>query len=601
MLALLRSRGRQAGLQGARLCLCMPLASQPLPLLRSLSVAAKKKGKAPPAEKRVARQEAAAPAAPDARPLPSGSGELGEVIMSLRGVEKKLPGGRVLFRGVNLAFQRGAKIGVLGLNGAGKSSLLKILAGLDAEFDGVCWRGEGLRVGYLAQEPALDEGRSVHDNIMDGLRAKTALLERFDALSAAMGEEGADFEALLAEQAEVQAAIEAQGAWSLAHVVQQAKEALRVPPDGAAVATLSGGERRRVALCRLLLEQPELLLLDEPTNHLDATSVAWLERYLAQYRGTVLAVTHDRYFLDNVAGWILEVAGGAALPFQGNYTGWLERKAARAEGEAKLERKRARAMEEELAWIRQGPKGRQSKSKARIARFEKGMEEMREERGRDKLLSGAMVIPPGPRLGDIVLEVAGLSKTLRLGAAGEGGADKVLFKDLNFSLPPGGIVGIIGPNGAGKTSLLRCLMGDEGFAADAGTIKFGQTVRVGIVSQSRAELEGNVRVIDAVCGNYDTVEYGPGIEMPARQVRSPLPLLRWAGAWGQLVFARSHPLFPTRTRTHTRTIFFFPVPGLLQSSGGAADQAGALPVGRGAQPRAPCARAAHGREFAHAG
>ena len=537
-------------------CVCraplQPLLHLPLALSRALSsVPPKKKAKGGDAKRVGLAREAPAPASPAgagaagaAGAAPAGgsaaeprpAAELGEVILTLRGVEKRLPGGRVLFRGVNLAFQRGAKIGVLGLNGSGKSSLLKILAGEDAEYDGECWRGEGLRVGYLAQEPALDEAKSVHDNIMGGLRAKTALLERFDALSAAMGEEGADFEALLAEQAEVQAAIEAQGAWSLAHVVQQAKEALRVPPDGAAVATLSGGERRRVALCRLLLEQPELLLLDEPTNHLDATSVAWLERYLAQYRGTVLAVTHDRYFLDNVAGWILEVAGGAALPFQGNYTGWLERKAARAEGEAKLERKRARAMEEELAWIRQGPKGRQSKSKARIARFEKDVEAQAEERGRERLVSGAMVIPPGPRLGDIVLEVTGLSRTLQLPPHEDGsaGGSKVLFKDVSFSLPRGGIVGIIGPNGAGKTSLLRCLLGDEGFEADAGAIKFGQTVRVGIVSQSRAELEGNMRVLEAVCGNYDTVEYGPGVEMPARQVR-----FFWGGRRGGYGAARA--------------------------------------------------------------
>jgi sulfate-transporting ATPase len=431
--------------------------------------------------------------------------------MTLRGVGKTLQGGRVLFRDVNLSFTRGAKIGVLGQNGAGKSTLLKILGGLDADFDGAAWREEGLRVGYLAQEPVLAPGLTVHECIMEGLAAQAALLARYEALAAEMGAPGADLDALLGEQAEVQARIEAEDCWTLAHVAKQAKEALRVPPDGARVDALSGGERRRVALCRLLLERPGVLLLDEPTNHLDATSVAWLEHFLAGYRGTVLAVTHDRYFLDNVAGWILEVDRGAAVGYAGNYSVWLEKKAARSEEEKRADRKRARAMEEELAWIRQGARARQAKSKARVARFEAAAEGAAADRAQARLLSGAMVIPPAPRLGDVVLEVRGLSRARADGSP--------LFSDVTFSLPRAAVVGVVGANGAGKTSLLRALMGDEGYEAHSGTFRFGDTVQLGFVSQSRAELAPNARVVDAVMGGEDSVDFGPDHRMPAGAVR----------------------------------------------------------------------------------
>ena len=454
---------------------------------------------------------ARAPTAAAPAGAPSGSdngrGLEGDVCLSLSGVSKTLPGGRVLLSRVSLAFNRGAKIGVLGLNGAGKSTLLKILAGVETDYDGSVWRADGLRVGYLAQEPTLDESKSVHENIMDGLRAPMALLARFDAISEAMGQEGADIDALLAEQADVQATIEAGDLWNLAHVVAGAKAALRVPHDDANVPTLSGGEKRRVALCRLLLEKPSVLLLDEPTNHLDATSVAWLERFLAEYRGTVLAVTHDRYFLDNVAGWILEVDRGSTFPYAGNYSVWLEKKAERLASEERGASKRAKAMALELEWIRQGPRARQAKSKARIARYEASVAAVETEKAATRYVGGALVIPPGPRLGDVVLNVDGLTKVL---------GDRVLFKDVTFSLPRGGIVGIIGANGAGKTTLLRAIIGDEECAPDSGSVRFGDTVRVGLVSQSRAELDPGVRVLEAVCGNVDTVSYGD-FEMPARQ------------------------------------------------------------------------------------
>ena len=438
-----------------------------------------------------------------------------EVVLNAMALTKVLPGGRVLFRDVSVAFARGAKIGVLGLNGSGKSSLLRILAGADAEFDGELWRAEGVKVGFLSQEPVLDESRSVHANIMDGLRDRTALLERFDELSQAMAAEGAGPEELAAamdEQAVVQAEIERRGCWNLAHVVRMAKEALRVPPDDADVRLLSGGERRRVALCRLLLEEPGVLLLDEPTNHLDAASVAWLERFLRDYRGTVLAVTHDRYFLDNVANWILEIDRGAAFPYAGNYSVWLAKKAARLDQEKKADRKRARMMQDELEWIRGGVKAQQAKSKARVARFAALQDAVDDERSKERFLSGAIVIPPGPRLGDQVVELRGVSHSLPDGRA--------LLRDVSLSIPRGAIVGVIGANGAGKTTLLRIISGELA-PNGGGEAVLGRTVVPGMVSQSRAELAAGpggegVRVLEAVCGGADSVAYG-SFDMPARQ------------------------------------------------------------------------------------
>lgn len=419
-----------------------------------------------------------------------------------------LPGGRTLFKDVSLAFQRGAKIGVLGLNGSGKSSLLKVIAGVDAEFDGTLWKADGLRVGYLMQEPVLDTTKSVHDNIMDGLKEKTDLLARYEQLSMEMASpdvDGDTMDALMTEQAEVQAKIEQLDCWNLAHTVETAKTALRVPPDDADVSKLSGGEKRRVALCRLLLEEPEVLLLDEPTNHLDAESVAWLERFLQSYKGTVLAITHDRYFLDNVAGWILELDRGQAFAYQGNYSMWLQKKSARLDLEKKQERKKAKAMEEELQWIRQGARGRQAKSKARVARYEEMAAAADEDRKKERFLSGAIVIPPAPRLGETVVSLDGISKAF---------GDRVLLKDVSFTIPRGAVVGVIGGNGTGKTTLLRMIAGD--LTPDSGAITIGRTVQLGMVSQSRAELTDDRRVLDVVGAGSDTVQLGE-VEMPIRQ------------------------------------------------------------------------------------
>jgi ATP-binding cassette ChvD family protein len=429
-------------------------------------------------------------------------------VFRVEGLGKTLPGGRVLLQNLNLAFQRGAKIGLLGLNGAGKSSLLKIIGGIDSEYDGLLWKQAGLKIGCLAQEPQLDTARSIHDNIMDGLKEKTDLLQQFEDLSQRMAEPDADLDALLEEQSAVQAQLEHLDCWNLQHQVDLAKAALRVPDDGADITKLSGGERRRVALCRLLLERPDVLLLDEPTNHLDADSVAWLESFLREYKGTVVAITHDRYFLDNVAGWILEIDRGNAYPFQGNYSSWLERKSSRLEAEKKADRKRQRAMEEELQWIRQGAKGRQSKSKARVAAYEKMVAVDAENRSKSKFLSGQIVIPPAPRLGDKVLEVQGLGKTF-------GG--RKLFSDVSFSVPKGAVVGIIGPNGTGKSTLLKVITGETDY--DEGSVTVGASVKIGMASQTRQELVDNMRVLDYVGDGSDTVAVGEGEgeAMPVRQ------------------------------------------------------------------------------------
>jgi sulfate-transporting ATPase len=435
-----------------------------------------------------------------------GTGIDGDLVMTLREVGKTLPGGRILFANVSLGFTRGAKIGVLGLNGAGKSSLLKIFAGLDTEFDGSMWQQPGSHVGYLSQEPVLDASKSVHENIMDGLAPITADLVRFDEISAAMGEPDADIDALLAEQAQVQGAIEKVDGWNLGPRVAMAKLALRVAPDGANVMELSGGERRRVALCRLLLEAPAILLLDEPTNHLDASSVAWLERFLAAYRGTVLAVTHDRYFLDNVAGWILEVDRGAAYAYAGNYSSWLQKKGARLDAEKKADTKRSKAMEAELEWIRAGPKARQAKSKARIARFEAMSAGIAEEKGATKFLSGAVIIPPGPRLGDQVVTFENVCYTTPDG--------RRVLNNASFALPRGALVGIIGPNGAGKTTLLKLVTRE--LKPDSGSIVIGSTVAMTLVTQAREGLDGSIRVIDAVLEGTDSIRIGE-TTIPGRQ------------------------------------------------------------------------------------
>lgn len=427
----------------------------------------------------------------------AGGGVPGEFVFGVEGLSKVLPGGRPLFNEVTLSFLQGAKIGVLGPNGVGKSTLLKAIAKIDEDVDGKVWHREGLRVGYLAQEPQLDAAKDVHGNIMDGLKEKTDLLRRFDAISEAMGDPDADFDALLEEQAAVQTRIDEFDCWNLDHLVAQAKTALRVPPDDADVTKLSGGERRRVALCRLLLEQPEVLMLDEPTNHLDASSVFWLERFLSTYKGTVIAITHDRYFLDNVAGWILELEGGNAYTYQGNYSFWLEQKQQRLDLANKHDAKRQKAMAGELAWIRQGAKGRQSKSKARIKAYERETEADARKRAVEKFLGGSIVIPPGPRLGNVVLDIEGLSHAV-------GG--KTLFDDLTFSVPRGAIVGVVGGNGVGKSTLMGLIVGDT--TPDSGSVTLGETVKIGLVQQARSDLNDRRLVHEEIADGQDTVTIG---------------------------------------------------------------------------------------------
>lgn len=410
---------------------------------------------------------------------------------------KVLPGGRVLFKNANLMFQRGAKIGILGSNGSGKSSLLKILAKIDREFDGKVWHNEGVRIGYLQQEPQLDASKDVQGNVMDGLREKTTLLSRMDELSSLMGEPDADMDALMAEMSTVQERIDAMDCWNLGHTVEIAKKALRVPPDNANVTTLSGGERRRVALCRLLLEEPDVLLLDEPTNHLDAQSIEWLEGYLQAYKGTVVAITHDRYFLDNVAGWILEIDRGQMYPYAGNYSVWLEKKSARLDLESKQDRRRQKAMEEELQWIQRGARAQQSKSKARVSAYDDMVAEHDRIRLSQKFSSGVIAIPPSPRLGDIVVNFDNVTISV---------AGRVLLNKASFVIPKGAILGVIGPNGAGKTTLLRAIAGE--LKPDSGTITRGNTLQLGYVSQSRSDLKPTDQVVDAVGMGSETVELG---------------------------------------------------------------------------------------------
>ncbi|MFM8497008.1 MAG: energy-dependent translational throttle protein EttA [Planctomycetia bacterium] len=404
-------------------------------------------------------------------------------------------GQRELLKNINLAFYPGAKIGLLGRNGAGKSTLMKIMAGIDREYDGEARLADGYTVGYLEQEPKLDPKKTVFENVMDAVDHSRAVLRRFEEINARLGEplDDKEMEKLLAEQATVQDEIDAKNLWDLDRQVEIAMDAMNLPPADWAVTNLSGGERRRVALCKLLLEKPDLLLLDEPTNHLDAESVDWLERHLAEYTGTVVAVTHDRYFLDNVAKWILEVDHGRGIPFEGNYTSWLEQKKARLEMEEKQASTRQKTLDKELEWIRMSPKARQAKSKARVAAYEKLAAE--QAAVRDSEIE--IFIPASRNLGDQVIDVENISKAF---------GDKVLFENLSFKLPPGGIVGIIGPNGAGKTTLFRMLVGQE--KPDTGTIKVGATVDIGYVDQNRDALDPNKTVFEEISGGHDTIELG---------------------------------------------------------------------------------------------
>ncbi len=400
---------------------------------------------------------------------------------------------RQVLANISLSFLPGAKIGVLGPNGAGKSTLLRIMALKEEPSSGVAELAPNATVGLLEQEPDLDPARTVRENVEDGVRALRDLLDRFNAVSAKFGEPDADFDVLLVEQSKVQDAIDRADAWQLDQHLDHAMDALRVPDGDRDVGTLSGGERRRVALCRLLLSAPDLLLLDEPTNHLDAESVAWLERFLAEYKGTVVAVTHDRYFLDNVAGWILELDRGRGIPFQGNYSSWLEQKQERLAVEEKTESARRRTLARELEWVRMSPRARHDKSKARLAAYER----MYAEEQNVKLDKVEIHIPPGPRLGDIVIEAEGVQK---------GFGDRLLVEDLTFSLPPAGIVGVIGPNGAGKTTLFRMIAGEE--SPDAGVLRVGDTVQLAYVDQARADLEPGSRVWKEISGGLDTIELG---------------------------------------------------------------------------------------------
>ena len=425
-----------------------------------------------------------------------------QYVYVMRRLGKAFAGGREVLKDISLAFLPGAKIGVLGLNGAGKSTLLRIMGGIETEYTGEAWAAESIRVGHLAQEPALDPSKDVVGNVLEGVAGTRDLLARFEAVSARFAEPLDDDEtnALIEEQGALQEAIDAADAWDLDRRVEIAMDALRCPPGDAEVATLSGGERRRVALCRLLLGAPDLLLLDEPTNHLDAESVAWLERFLHDYPGTVVAITHDRYFLDNVAGWILELDRGRGIPWQGNYSSWLEQKRLRLAQEEKREGARQRTLARELEWIRATPRARQAKSKARVAAYEALLAEANDRAPE----TAQIVLPPGPRLGDLVIRAEGLTK---------GFGDRLLIEDLDFTLPPGGIVGVIGPNGAGKTTLFRMIAGAE--APDSGTLRIGETVVLGHVDQSRDSLRADNTVWEEIAEGEAEVAMGAR-RMPSR-------------------------------------------------------------------------------------
>ena len=410
-----------------------------------------------------------------------------QYVYHMDGVSKTYPGGKKCFENIRLSFLPGVKIGVVGVNGAGKSTLMKIMAGMDKDFTGEAWSAEGAKVGYLPQEPHLDETLNVRENVMLGVKEKKDILDRYNELAMNYSDETAD------EMAQLQDEIDAQNLWDLDAQIDVSLEALRCPPDDAMPANLSGGERRRVALCKLLLEAPDMLLLDEPTNHLDAETIAWLQRHLIDYKGTILIVTHDRYFLDDITGWILELDRGRGIPYEGNYSAWLEQKAKRLEREAKDDKSKTKALEKELEWIRAGAKARQAKSKARIAAYE----EMAGQSEREKISRAQIVIPNGPRLGNKVIEVENLKK---------GFGDRLLIEDLSFSLPPGGIVGVIGPNGAGKSTLFNMLTGVE--KPDEGTVEFGDTVKLSFVDQSRDTLSADATVWEEISGGAELIKLG---------------------------------------------------------------------------------------------
>jgi energy-dependent translational throttle protein EttA len=410
-----------------------------------------------------------------------------QYVYHMQGVSKTYPGGKKCFENIHLSFLPGVKIGVVGVNGSGKSTLMKIMAGLDTEFTGEAWAAEGAKVGYLPQEPKLDETLSVRENVMLGVKDKKDILDRYNELAMNYSDETAD------EMADLQDQIDAANLWDLDSQIDVSMEALRCPPDDADIATLSGGESRRVALCKLLLEAPDMLLLDEPTNHLDAETIAWLQQHLMDYKGTILIVTHDRYFLDDITSWILELDRGRGIPNEGNYSDWLEQKAKRLAHEARDDKSKQKTLERELEWMRQGAKARQAKSKARINAYN----DLAETSEREKLSRAQIVIPNGPRLGSKVIEVEGLSKHM---------GDKQLIEGLDFSLPPGGIVGVIGPNGAGKSTLFKMLTGQE--PPDAGSIELGDTVDLSYVDQSRDDLQGDDTVWQAITGGAEIIELG---------------------------------------------------------------------------------------------
>ena len=410
-----------------------------------------------------------------------------QYVYHMQGVSKTYPGGKKCFENIHLSFLPGVKIGVVGVNGAGKSTLMKIMAGLDTDFSGEAWSAEGAKVGYLPQEPELDSTKNVRENVMLAVAPKKEILDRYNDLAMNYSDETAD------EMAKLQDQIDAENLWDLDSQIDVSMEALRCPPDDADVTTLSGGEKRRVALCKLLLEAPEMLLLDEPTNHLDAETIAWLQQHLIDYKGTILIVTHDRYFLDDITGWILELDRGRGIPYEGNYSSWLEQKAKRLEQESREDKTRQKTLERELEWMRQGQKARQAKQKARINAYN----DLATQSEREKISRAQIVIPNGPRLGGKVIEVDNLNKAM---------GDKLLIEDLSFSLPPGGIVGVIGPNGAGKSTLFKVLTGQE--SEDSGSVSYGDTVQLSYVDQSRDDLKDGETVWEAISGGAELIELG---------------------------------------------------------------------------------------------